>query len=90
MEEMSHGKQVLVMVLGELAFLVPAVPLYIFLVLPNYPEGSLPGILPLIGGNAGILPSILATLGFFAAALAMASSLYFFFGKTHFFSEEMQ
>lgn len=32
------------MTLSELAFVVPAIPLYIFLVLPNHPEGTLPGI----------------------------------------------
>ena len=50
MDNLSHNTKVLVMTLSELAFVVPAIPLYIFLVLPNHPEGTLPGILPLIGG----------------------------------------
>lgn len=88
MDNLSHNTKVLVMTLSELAFVVPAIPLYIFLVLPNHPEGTLPGILPLIGG-AGVGPSVIAALGIFVITGIMACSFYKLFGNTHFSSPEM-
>lgn len=89
MDDLSHGKKVLLMALAELALLILAVPLYIFLVLPNHPKGTLPGVLPLIGGEAGVVPSALAALGAFAVTSIMVCVLYKFFGNSHFSSPEV-
>jgi len=90
MENLSHGKQVLLMTISELAFAVVAVPLYVFLVLPNHPQGALPGIVPLVGAGAGVVPSVLATLGFLALALTVSVTLYWLFGNSHFYSKDLQ
>jgi len=52
MNEQPHWMQVLVMSLGELAFVIPGIPLYMLLVLPNHPAGALPGLVPAIGVDA--------------------------------------
>lgn len=89
MDRLSHSQQVLVMTLSELAFLIPAAPLYIFLVMPGRAEGTLPGIVPIIGGPLGIGPSIMLAISIFFVSLGMAALLYRFFGNTHFASNEM-
>lgn len=89
MENLSRNKLVLIMALSELAFLIPAIPLYIFLVLPNHPAGNLPGMLPLIGAGASVPISILAALITLVAALLFAGTLYRFFGNSHFYNKEM-
>ncbi len=89
MDNLPHDKQVLLMTLSELAFVIPAIPLYVFLVLPNHAEGSLPGIIPLIGGGAGVLPSLAAAAAALAGALALSALLYRYFGNSHFFSMEI-
>lgn len=77
------------MVAGELAFAVIAVPLYIWLVLPLYPEGALPGISPLIGADADPALSALASLGVFAVGVAAIFVLPWVFGAERFLVDEI-
>lgn len=89
MEDLSHGKQVLIMTLSELAFLIPAIPLYVFFVVPNHTAETLPGILPLIGGGATAASSLAAACATLLLALFISVSLYALFGKSHFYNREM-
>ena len=88
MEDKPHWMQVLILALSELIFAVIAIPLYVFLVLPNHPEGELPGIVPPIAAGVSPLVAVLLACGVLALTLALCLTLYKFFGKTHFMSPE--
>ena len=88
-EEKPHWMQVLILALSELVFVVVAIPLYIWLVLPNHPEGELPGIVPPIAAGINPLVALGLAIAAFAVPLALFLTLYRFFGKTHFTSDEM-
>ena len=89
MEDKPHWMQVLLLVLGELVFIVIAIPLYIFLVLPNHPVGSLPGIVPIAAPDTGFALTILYTLLALALPMALFFTLYRLFGDSQFSSQEM-
>ena len=80
----SHAMKVLLLVAGELVFAIIALPLYWFLVLPNHPEGELPGFSPIIAESANPLLAVLATLGVLIVALALVLALAWLFGTKHF------
>ena len=89
MEDKPHWMQVLILALSELIFVIIAIPLYMWLVLPNHPEGELPGIIPPVAPGTSPLVAVLLALMAFVVPLALFLTLYKFFGKTHFTSDEM-
>lgn len=89
MNEQPHWMQVLVMTLGELAFLVIGIPLYIFLVLPNHPEGALPGIVPVIGEGVDPAHAILVTVMLVVFCLAIVYALSKTVGIERFLVDEV-
>lgn len=90
MEEQNHGMQVFLMSLGELAFLLLGVPLYIFLVLPNHPEGALPGLVPLIGEQANPVLAVLAAVATVVVGLGIVFLLSRLFDPDKYVVEEMR
>ena len=88
MEDKPRWVQVLILVLGELIFVVVAIPLYVFLVLPKHTEGSLPGIVPPIAPDVDPIITVLLTIAAFAIPLALFLTLHRLFGDTHFTSPE--
>ena len=89
MDTRDHMKQVLILTLGELAFAVVALPLYLLFVLPKYPEGALPGIWPLIGEGANPALAVLAALAVLGISLAAAVFLPRVAGADRFLTEEV-
>lgn len=86
----SHRGQVLLMTLGELAFLVPGIPLYIFLVLPNHPAGALPGLVPVIGAGVNPALAVLAAVATVAAGLGIVFLMSRLLEPRHYMVDEMR
>ena len=90
MGEKPHWLQVLMLVVGELAFAVIAFPLYIFLVLPNHPAGTLPGFSPPIAPGVDPLVASLGALAIVAVSLGLVWVLCRIFGYERFQVEEVE
>ena len=90
MDDKPHWVQVLIMTVSELAFLVLGIPLYIFLVLPNHPEGSLPGLVPAIAEGADPVLSVLATIGTILAGLGTVLLLVWLFGRERLLVDDLR
>ena len=90
MDDKPHWVQVLIMTVSELAFLLLGIPLYIFLVLPNHPEGSLPGLVPVIAEGADPVLSVLAVFGTILAGLGTVLLMVRLFGRERLLVDEMR
>ena len=88
--QQPHWLQVLVMVAGELAFLLIGIPLYVFLVLPHHPEGALPGLVPVVAEHADPALAVLAAIGAVVAGLATVFALYKIAGLDRFVVDEIR
>ena len=85
----EHRKRVLYLTLGELAFAVVALPLYIFLVLPKHEGEGLVGILPAIPPDVNPVLAIVAAIGVLAASIAVLLVMVRRFGSVQFVTGEM-
>ena len=90
MEEKPHWLQVLALTLGELVFAVIAIPLYIFFVLPKYPEGSLPGFSPIIADGVSPAAAIAGAIGVLALSLGLVLLLCRAFGYDKLKTDEVE
>ena len=90
MEDKPHWMQVLIMTVSELAFLLLGIPLYIFLVLPNHPEGALPGLVPVIAEGVNPALAVLATIGTILAGLGTVLLLVRLFGRERLLVDEVR
>ncbi|MBE6470230.1 MAG: CPBP family intramembrane metalloprotease [Coriobacteriaceae bacterium] len=90
MNEQPHWMQVLVMSLGELAFVIPGIPLYMLLVLPNHPAGALPGLVPAIGVDADPALAVAAAAGAVVLGLAVVYALFRLGGLERFMVDEIR
>lgn len=90
MDNQPHGVQVLILVLGELAFLIVAAPLYYFLVLRHCAEGELPGVFPLVACNAGLGAALLATAGALVIALLIFLLIVRYLGEDRWNTPELK
>ena len=90
MDEQPHWMQVLIMVAGELAFLIIGIPLYTLLVLPNHPEGALPGLSPVTAEGVDPGTAVLATIATVVAGLATVYGLYRIGGLERFMVDEIR
>ena len=90
MDDKPHWMQVLIMTVSELAFLLLGIPLYIFLVLPNHPEGALPGLVPVIAEGVNPALAVLATIGTILAGLGTVLLLVRLFGRERLLVDEVR
>lgn len=90
MNELSHGKQVLVMTLGELAFAVVALPLYWFLVLPKHADGVLPGFVPVVADGVNPVFASLLAIGILAIAMGVVFLAARAFGIERFVTDDFR
>ena len=90
MDDKPHWMQVLIMTVSELAFLLLGIPLYIFLVLPNHPEGALPGLFPVIAEGVNSALAVLATIGTILAGLGTVLLLVRLFGRERLLVDEVR
>lgn len=89
MEEKPHWIQVAILTAGELAFAVVAVPLYLWLVLPSYPEGSLPGFIPIIATGVSPILAVVGAIGLIAVSIGLMFLLIRLFGYDRLHVEAM-
>lgn len=69
MENAPKHKLILLQVLGELAFVLVALPLYALMVLPHAPEGVLPGLVPAYSAEFGLGKSLILSVGVLVVSL---------------------
>ena len=79
-----HWLETLILVGGEFIFAVIALPLYIFLVLPKYPDAALPGFVPVISATADPSLAILATAGVIVICIGLVAAGSAAFGASKF------
>ena len=80
----------LIMIGGELAFFVLALPFYIIFVLPRFPEGVLPGFVPPLAEGVNPILAVLAAIATCAAGVGLVLLLLKIFGPKHFRFPEIE
>ena len=88
-KDMPHWQEMLILVVGELAFAALAIPLYIIFVLPRYSQGALPGFVPPIAEGINPVLAFVAALATCAAGVGLVLVLVRIFGPEHFTIKEL-
>ena len=88
MDTTPHWLVVLLHTVGELGFALVALPLYVFLVLPKYADGELPGFVPVIAEGVDPVLAVACALAVLIAGIAFAFFLVRVSGKTRGTAEE--
>ena len=90
LDEKPRWVQVAILTFGELAFAVIAIPRYLFLVLPKYPKGSLPGFSPVIAEGVDPLLAVVGAIGVLALSLGLIAVLSKVFGYERLNTDESE
>ena len=89
MDTYPQWKVSLLQAAGELVLALVALPFYIFLVLPKYAEGKLPGYSPIIAEGVNPFLAVAFALAVFAAGLGLGILLVLIFGRDRVITDEV-
>lgn len=84
-----HWVNTLILAGGELALALVALPFYVFLVLPKYPQGALPGFVPVMSPDANPVLAVLATIAVVAVCIGIVAGMSKAFGADKFQIDEL-